>query len=349
MKSGRAIGLSIALGVCGFASGAKQGCSVPGRASLGKPMTAVAEAPDPLPSWNEGPSKARIRDFVVRVTNQHGPDFVPVEERVAVFDNDGTLWPERPVPTQLLFAIERVKTLAPEHPEWRTRQPFKGVLEGDPKALEESGEQQIGELIMATHAGSTSDEFEGFVRSFIATARDERFDQPYTSLSYKPMLELMSYLRASGFKTFVVTGGGVEFVRAWASEVYGVSSEQVIGSRTKERYELRNGRPVIVRLPEIDAVDDKEGKPVAIQEAIGRRPIAAFGNSDGDFEMLEWTTSQRGQTLGVLIHHTDAEREWKYDRDARASTLSRALDEAPARHWVVTDMKTEWKVVFAPP
>jgi phosphoserine phosphatase len=349
MKSGRAIGLSIALGVCGFASGAKQGCSIPGTATLAKSPSAVAEAPDALPSWNEGPSKQAIRDFVAQVTNKHGPDFVPVEERVAVFDNDGTLWPERPVPAQLLFAVDRVKALAPEHPEWRGKQPFKAALESDLAALSETGERQVAELIMATHAGNTADEFAGVVRSWIATARDERFDQPYTSLAYKPMLEVMSYLRASGFKTFVVTGGGVEFVRAFSSDVYGVPPEQVIGSRTKQRYEVRNGRPVVVRLPEIDAIDDKAGKPTAIEEAIGRRPIAAFGNSDGDFEMLEWTTSQRGRTLGVLIQHTDAEREWKYDRDARESTLSRGLDEAAARHWVVTDMKSEWKVVFAPP
>lgn len=349
MNSGRAVGLSIALGVCGFASGAKHGCSVPGTASLAKDMTAVAETPDPLPSWNEGPTKQRMREFVGRVTNQHGPDFVPVEERVAVFDNDGTLWPERPLPTQLAFAVDRVKALAPEHPEWRTQQPFKGILEGDAKAVSRDDERQIAELVMATHAGNTTDEFEGFVRSWIANARDERFDQPYTSLAYKPMLEVMSYLRASGFKTFVVTGGGVEFVRTFASDVYGVPPEQVIGSRIKARYEVRNGRPVIVRLPEIDSVDDHAGKPTAIQEAIGRKPIAAFGNSDGDFEMLEWTTSQRGQTLGVLIHHTDAEREWKYDRDADVGKLSRGLDEAAARHWLVTDMKTEWKVVFAPP
>lgn len=300
----------------------------------------------PLASWNEGPAKRAILEFVDRVTEDGGTDFVPATDRIATFDNDGTLWSEQPVYVQLAFAFDRVKALLPQHPEWKDRQPFKSVLEGDLRSLAEGGERGLTELIAATHVGNSTEEFERIVTDWIATARHPRFDRPYTELVYQPMLELLDYLRAHGFKVFIVSGGGVDFLRPWVERVYGIAREQTIGSRAKTTYEVRGGVPVLLRLPQIDLVDDKAGKPVGIQQMIGRRPIAAFGNSDGDFEMLEWAISGRAPRLGLLVHHTDREREWAYDRSSHVGGLSRALDEAPERGWVVVDMKRDWKVIY---
>lgn len=303
-------------------------------------------APDPLPSWQDGPSKARIVAFVQAVSDPDGPDYVAPAERIAVFDNDGTLWSEQPVYVQLAFAIDRVKALAPANPDWRTRQPFKAVLEGDLARAAAGGEHGLAELVMATHAGMSSEEFARVVRDWLATAQHPTFDRPYTELVYQPMLELLEYLRAHDFKTWIVSGGGVEFVRVFAEQRYGVPPEQVIGSSIETRYALRDGEPVLLRLPELDFVDDKAGKPVGIHKYIGRRPIAAFGNCDGDFEMLEWVTSGPGPRLGVLVHHDDAEREVAYDRDSAIGRLARGLDEGPGRGWTLVSVKNEWKTVF---
>ena len=305
-----------------------------------------APAADPLPSWNEGPAKKSIIDFVGRVTRQGGPDFVSPPERIATFDNDGTLWSEQPLYFQFLFALDRVKALAPQHPDWTQKQPFKGVLEGDTKAVMSSGERGLLDLISATHAGNTTEEFERIVSDWIATARHPKFNRPYTEMVYQPMLEVLAYLRANGFKTFIVSGGGVEFMRPWVERVYGIPPEQVVGSRAKVQYEVRNGVPVLARLAEVDFIDDKSGKPVGIHQMIGRRPIAAVGNSDGDFEMLEWVTSGSGPRFGLIVHHTDAEREWAYDRTSHIGQLVRGLDEAPKRGWIVADMKSDWKSIF---
>ncbi len=299
-----------------------------------------------LPSWRDGPAKQAIVDFVSRVTTPGSPDFVSEAERVATFDNDGTLWSERPVYFQLLFAIDRVEAMAAEHPEWKEKQPFKGVLEGDLEAVAATGEHGLLELVMASHAGMTTVEFESIVEAWLVTARHPELDRPYTELVYQPMLELLEFLRAHGFKTFITSGGGIEFMRPWVEETYGIPPEQVVGSSIKVNYEIRDGKPVLVRLPELDFIDDKEGKPVGIHKFIGRRPIAAFGNSDGDFQMLEWTTGGDGARLGVLIHHTDSEREWAYDRDSHVGRLDRGLDEAAERGWVVVDMENDWKTVY---
>ena len=311
-----------------------------------KPKQAKAQT-DPLPSWNDGANKRAITDFVARVTQHGGPDFVPPAERIATFDNDGTLWVEHPMYAQLAFALDRVKALAPMHPEWKDTQPFKAVLEGDMKTLGAAGDHGTAALVMATHAGMTTEEFQKIVTDWLATARDARFKRPYTELSYQPMIELLSYLRANRFKTFIVSGGGVEFMRPWTERVYGVPPEQVIGSSIKTRFQMRDGRPEIFRLPEMNFVDDKAGKPVGINEFIGRRPIAAFGNSDGDLEMLQWTTMSECVRLGLIVHHTDAEREYAYDRDTSFGRLDKALDAAPLNHWLVVDMKNDWKKIFA--
>jgi hypothetical protein len=305
-----------------------------------------AQRPDPLPSWNDSASKRTIVDFVANVTRQGGTDFVPVAERIATFDNDGTLWGEQPFYVQVAFALDRVKALAPEHPEWKQTQPFKAVLDGDMKAVAATGERGLVEIMSATHVGNTTEEFDGIVRDWIGAARHPITKRLYTEMVYQPMLEVLAYLRANGFKTFIVSGGGVEFMRPWAERVYGVPPEQVIGSRVKIKHEYRDGRPVLLRLPEIDLIDDRAGKPIGIHHAIGRRPIAAFGNSDGDFEMLEWTTSARGPRLGVIVHHTDATREWAYDRQSHIGTLTRALDEAPRRGWTLVDMQRDWKAIY---
>ena len=303
---------------------------------------------DPLPSWNEGATKKSITDFVARVTTQGGPDFVPVEQRIATFDNDGTLWVEQPMYVQFAFALDRVKAMAPMHPEWKNKQPFKAVLQGDMKALMASGERGLVEIMMVTHAGMTTAAFEKIVTDWLATARDHRFKRPYTELVYQPMLELLAYLRANGFKTFIVSGGGVEFMRPWTQAVYGVPPEQVIGSSIKTKFQIVDGAPTLFRLPQVNFVDDKTGKPIGINGAIGRRPIAAFGNSDGDLEMLQWATlGAGGARLGLIVHHTDAEREYAYDRQSHVGKLDKALDAAVLNKWTVVDMKKDWKRVFA--
>ena len=309
-------------------------------------LATAARAADPLPSWNDGPAKAAIVAFVDKVTKQGSPEFVPEPERVATFDNDGTLWAEQPMYFQLFFALDRVKALAPQHPEWKTTQPFKAALEGDMKTLAASGEKGLLTLVMATHAGMTTADFEKIVKDWLATARHPTAKRPYTKMVYQPMLELLAYLRANGFKTFIVSGGGIEFMRPWVSEVYGVPPEQVIGSSIKTKFEMRDGKPVLVRLPEINFIDDKEGKAIGINAHIGRRPIAAFGNSDGDLQMLQWTTAGDGARFALYVHHTDGEREWAYDRKATFGRLDKGLDEAKAKGWTVVDMKKDWKVVY---
>ena len=316
-------------------------------ALLAVPVQAQTAAADTLPSWNDGSSKRAIADFVARVTQRGGPDFVPPPERIATFDNDGTLWVEHPMYVQLAFALDRVQALAPMHPEWKTKQPFKAALEGDLKTLAAAGERGIAELVMATHAGMTTEEFQKIVMDWLATARHPRFKRPYTELSYQPMIELLGFLRTNGFKTFIVSGGGVEFMRPWTERVYGVPPEQVVGSSIKTKFRMRDGKPELFRLPEVNFVDDKAGKPVGINEFIGRRPIAAFGNSDGDLEMLQWTTLAGGARLGLLVHHTDQEREYAYDRDTPFGRLDKALDVAAMNHWVVADMKNDWKRIFS--
>ncbi len=301
---------------------------------------------DPLPSWNEGAIKQAIMNFVAEVTDKSNPNYVPPEERIAVFDNDGTLWSERPVYFQFYFAIDRVKALAPQHPEWKTTQPFKAVLENDPQALAASGEQGLMQLMMATHVGMTTAEFEQIVTEWINTAKHPTTGKLYTEMVFQPMLELLGYLRANGFKTYIVSGGGIEFMRPWTEEVYGIPPEQVVGSSIKTKFEMREDNPVLVRLPEIDFIDDKEGKPVGIHKFIGRRPIAAFGNSDGDLQMLQWTEAGEGKRLMLLVHHTDAEREWAYDRESPVGKLDKALDEATAKGWLVVDMKNDWKNIY---
>jgi len=314
--------------------------------ALGLALARMASAADPLPSWNDGAVTQAIIQFVKEVTDQASPKFVPPARRIAVFDNDGTLWVEHPMYTQLAFALDRVKTLAPKHPEWREKPPFKYVLDNNLPALAASGKPGLMELIMATHAGMTTQEFEKIVEDWLATARHPRFKRPYTELVYQPMLELLGYLRAHGLKTFIVSGGGVEFMRPWTKKVYGVPPEQVVGSSIKTKYELKNGQPVIVRLPEIDFIDDKAGKPVGINKFIGRRPLAAFGNSDGDLEMLQWTAAGPGARLMLLVHHTDAQREYAYDRQTHFGRLDKALDDARQQGWVVVDMQKDWKRIF---
>jgi hypothetical protein len=305
-----------------------------------------AAATDPLPSWNDSEAKRAILDFVGRVTEPTNPDFVPEPERIATFDNDGTLWAEQPLYFQLFFAIDRVKALAPEHPEWATQQPFKAVLENDMGALAAAGEHGLLELVMATHSGMTTDEFAATAADWLATARHPTTGRPFTEMVYQPMLEVLDYLRGNGFTTYIASAGGIEFMRPWTEEVYGIPPEQVIGSSIKTAFEVRDGEPVLVRVPEIDFIGDKEEKPVGINSHIGRRPIAAFGNSDGDFQMLEWTTAGDGARFGLLVHHTDSEREWAYDRDSHIGRLDRGLDEAGARGWVVVSMKDDWRTIF---
>ena len=306
----------------------------------------LAQPKDALPSWNDGQAKQAIVAFVKDVTTAGGSNFVPQPERIAVFDNDGTLWSEQPAYFQLLFAIDRVKALAPKNPDWKSKQPFKAVLEGDMTTLAASGEKGLLTLIMATHAGMAPEEFQTIVRDWLAAARHPKFKRAYNELVYQPMLELLAYLRANGFKTFIVSGGGVEFMRAWVEGTYGIPPEQVVGSSIKVKYEVRNGVPTIIRLPQLNFIDDKAGKPEGISQYIGRRPIAAFGNSDGDFQMLEWVTAGKGARFGLIVHHDDAEREYAYDRKSPFGRLDRGLDEGPKRGWTIVSMKRDWKRVF---
>jgi len=309
-------------------------------------IATVAHAADSLPSWNDGKTKQSIIEFVEKVTKPGSADFVPVAERIATFDNDGTLWAEQPLYVQFVFALDRVKALSSQHPEWKAKEPFASLLKGDLKSALAGGERSLLEIVMATHAGMTTEEFEKIVKDWIASAKHPKTKQPYTEMVYQPMIELLAYLRANGFKTFIVSGGGIEFMRAWTEKVYGIPPEQVIGSSIKTKFEMRDGKPVLMRLPEVDFIDDKAGKPIGIHKFIGRRPIAAFGNSDGDLQMLQWTAAGKGARLMVLIHHTDAEREWAYDRTSSIGRLDKALDEANAKGWTVVDMKKDWKRIF---
>jgi phosphoglycolate phosphatase-like HAD superfamily hydrolase len=303
---------------------------------------------DPLPSWNDGPNKQRITDFVRAVTTEGGQDFVPPAERIAVFDNDGTLWAEYPLYTQVRFVFDRIRALAPTHPEWKDRQPYQSVIAGDLKGAMAGGAKGLFELVLAAQSGTTTTEFEDIVREWIAAAEDPRFKRPYTELSYQPMQEVMRYLRANGFKTFIVSGGTVEFMRAFAEPVYGIPAEQVIGTRQKLAYAAEDGQPTVKMLPELEFNDDGPGKPIAIAALVGRRPIAAFGNSDGDFQMLQWTTAGKGARLGMIVHHDDAEREYAYDRNTSIGKLAEGLDKYRAMGWGLISMKSDWKVVFAP-
>jgi len=301
---------------------------------------------DPLPSWNEGPSKSSILRFVEAVTSEGGAEFVPPLDRIAVFDNDGTLWSEKPFYFQMIFALDRVKALAARHPEWRDQQPFKAVLEDDIDGFLAGGLKAIIDILVATHGGNTSEEFEQIVTAWIASARHPRTGRLYTEMVFQPMLELLDFLRANGFRTYIVSGGGIEFMRAWVEGVYGIPPEQVIGSSIETKFEMREGGPVLVRIPKVDFVDDNEGKPVGIHRFLGRRPILAFGNSDGDHQMLQWTAAGHGARFMGLVHHTDAGREWAYDRDSQVGRLDRALDEAREKGWTVVDMAREWRVVY---
>ncbi|MBL8964205.1 MAG: haloacid dehalogenase-like hydrolase [Phycisphaerae bacterium] len=302
--------------------------------------------PRPLASWADSAPRDRIITFVARTTTSGSPDFVPPHERIAVFDNDGTLWAEQPAYAQLFFAIDRIKAMAPRHPAWRDTEPFKSIIAGDIEAALSGGEQSVLQIIAATHSGMTTDEFERHVQDWVATARHPQTGRLFTEMVYLPMIELLAYLREHGFRTYIVSGGGVEFIRPWSQAVYGIPPEQVIGSSVKTRFELRDGTPVLVKLPDLGSLDDKEGKPININLQIGRRPIAAFGNSDGDLAMLQWTAARDGESLCMLIHHNDAGREWAYDRTSPIGKLDRALDEAIRREWMIVSMKDDWTQVF---
>lgn len=310
-------------------------------------LTGLARAQTPLPSWNEGPSRQAILGFVQTVTTEGSPDYVAPADRIAVFDNDGTLWSEQPLYFQLIFALDQVKAMAPQHPEWSTEQPYKAAIEGDRQALAASGTEGLLKIVGATHTNMTTQAFGAEVRQWIKTARHPRFKQPYTSMIYAPMLELLDYLRGNGFKTYIVSGGEVEFMRAWAQDVYGIPPEQVIGTTFVTEFQMQDGKPVLMRTPKLDFNDDGPGKPVAINKFIGRQPIFAFGNSDGDLQMLQWTAAGSGKRFAGLVHHTDARREWAYDRDSKIGRLDRALDEAQQKGWVIVDMAKEWRRVYA--
>ena len=307
----------------------------------------LAQAADPLPSWNHGVAKKAIVEFVKTTTEKSGPKFVPPAERIAVFDNDGTLWAEQPMYFQFAFALDRVKVLAPQKPEWKDKEPFASLLKGDIKGALTGGDKALLEIIMATHSGMTTDDFAKIARDWMASSKHPKTGRPYNEMIYQPMVELLCNLRANGFKTYIVSGGGVEFMRPWVEQTYGIPPEQVVGSTGKVKFELRDGKPVLVKLPELDFIDDKEGKPVAINKFIGRRPLAAFGNSDGDLQMLQWTTAGSGARFALIVHHTDDKREWAYDRKSSIGRLDKALDEAKAKGWTVASMKDDWKRIFA--
>jgi phosphoglycolate phosphatase-like HAD superfamily hydrolase len=308
------------------------------------PVSAFAQE---LPSWNDGKSKQAIVDFVKKVTTQGGADYVAPEDRIAVFDNDGTLWTEQPFYFQLGFILDRVKALAPQHPEWKEKEPFKSILAGDLKGIAKSGERGLVELVMETHAGLTTDDFRNIVIDWFATARHPKTGKPYNEMTFLPMRELLDYLRANGFKTFIVSGGGVEFMRLMTEKAYGIPPEQVVGSTITTQYALVGDIPVLNRLPKVDFVDDGPGKPVGINKFIGRRPILAAGNSDGDYEMLRWVMAGQGPHFAMIIHHTDADREYAYDRKSDFGKLDKALDEAESRNWLLVDMKADWKKIYA--
>ncbi len=308
--------------------------------------TPQALAQEVLPSWNDGVSKKSIVDFVTAVTTEGGPNFVAPQDRIATFDNDGTLWSEQPMYVQLAFALDRVRSMAPDHPEWKDTEPFKSVLAGDLKGIAASGEKGVAQIIGATHAGMTSEEFTKIATDWITTAKHPKTGKLYTQMVYQPMLELLDYLRANEFEIYIVSGGGIEFMRPWTASVYGIEPENVVGSSIKTEYKIVDGKPVIMRLPAVDFIDDKEGKPLGINSHIGKRPIAAFGNSDGDFQMLEWTTAGEGRRLGMLVHHDDAEREYAYDRQSAIGKLDRGLDDGPKLGWTIISMKEDWKSIY---
>ena len=303
-------------------------------------------AQDPLPSWNDTAPKKAIVAFVEKVTREGSPDFVPPNERIATFDNDGCLWAEQPMYFQMMFALDRVKAMAPQHPEWKEKEPFASLLKGDVKGALAGGEPAIGQIVMTTHSGMTTEEFERIVSDWIATAKHPKTGRLMTEMIYQPMHELLDYLRANGFKTFIVSGGGIEFMRTWTETIYGIPPEQVVGSSGKAKFEMRDGKPVLVKLPEVNFIDDKTGKPIGIQSHIGRRPIAAFGNSDGDLQMLQWTAAGNGPRFCLYVHHTDAEREWAYDRQSHIGRLDKGLEEAAAKGWTVVNMKNDWRNIF---
>jgi phosphoglycolate phosphatase-like HAD superfamily hydrolase len=301
---------------------------------------------DPLPSWHEGPTKQAIVDFVTKTTKE-GPDFIPVADRIACFDNDGTLWGEQPMYFQLAFAIDQVKAMVPQHPEWKAKQPFKAILEGDLQTALAGGEKAIFEIIMTTHAGMTTDEFELTVKNWMATATHPETGKHYNEMIYQPMVELLNYLRANGYKTFIVSGGGVDFMRPWVEQAYGIPPHQVVGSSVKVKYDTMDGRPVLIKLPELNFIDDKEGKPVGIHQSIGKRPVFTAGNSDGDYAMLQWTTTATGYPrFGMMVHHTDSVREWSYDRGSHIGRLEKVLNDAEKYRWVIIDMKQDWKIIY---
>lgn len=317
-------------------------------ACLAAISVAVAQPADPLPSWNEGAAKSAIADFVARVTRDGGPDFVAPAERIAVFDNDGTLWCEQPIYFQAAFGLDRVKAKAPQHPEWKRQQPFKAFLANDKAALAAQGEKGLLTLLAVSYSGMTTDAYAKSVGDWLAQAKHPRFNRPYNELIYQPMLELLAYLRANGFKTFIVSGGGVEFMRVWTEKAYGIPPEQVVGSSDVTQFKIgTDGRPVLMKLPQVAFIDDGPGKPSGINRFIGRRPILAFGNSDGDLQMLQWTAAGPGARFLGIVHHTDAAREYAYDRKSRIGKLDKAWDEAVQRGWTVVDMAKDWKTVFA--
>lgn len=315
--------------------------------NTGEPSQENTQIPeDPLPSWNDSQSREAIQSFIEETTDASSQFFIPADERIAVFDNDGTLWSEKPYYFQLQFAIDRVKQLAPENPEWKNKQPFKAVLEDDLETLMGAGMEGLFRLIMISHAGMTNEEFHNVVKEWIKTARHPGTGKLYKEMIYQPMIEVLEYFRANGFKTYIVSGGGVDFMRPWAEEVYGIPPEQVIGSSIKKEFQIINGEPAIKRLPEMDFIDDKEGKPLGIDKFIGRRPAAAFGNSDGDLQMLQWTAAGNGLKLLVYIHHTDSLREWAYDRESHIGKLNKGLDEAIGKGWTLVDMAEDWKTIY---
>lgn len=306
----------------------------------------ASQPQDPLPSWNDGPNKQAIIEFVTKTTDQNQASFIPPTRRIATFDNDGTLWSEQPLYFQAIYIFDRIRELAPEHPEWQQKEPYASVLKGDSKSALAGGKQALLEMVMGTHAGVTASEFSESVADWLASARHSGSGKPYTAMVYKPMLELLDYLRDSDFKVFIVSGGGIDFLRVFAEEVYGIPPEQVVGSSLKAKYEIRNGSPVIVKQAEVDFIDDKAGKPVGIHRYIGRRPVLAVGNSDGDFEMLEWTSAGEGPSLAMIVHHDDAKREWAYDRESHIGRLVRGLDEGPQRGWKIISMKNDWNLIY---
>ena len=302
---------------------------------------------DPLPSWNAGDTKSAIMEFVSNAVEEGGAGFIPEKDRIATFDNDGCLWSEQPVYFQLAYAIDYIKKNAPDHPDWKDKQPYKAILEDDMQTALSGGEKALVQLVMASHAGMTSEEFQSAVNEWLQTAKHPKTGLAYNTMIFQPMVELLEYLRANGFKTFIVSGGGIDFMRVWVEEAYGIPPYQVVGSSIKTQYEERDGKPFLVKLPELNFIDDKEGKPVGIHQHIGKRPVFAAGNSDGDYQMLKYTTTADGYPrFGLLIHHTDAEREWAYDRDSHIGTLAKGLDDADKYNWTVVDMKQDWNTIY---